>query len=40
MKGVYGSGNGIVEELTGQKITVTPEMLSQGCELNLTPYEI
>ena len=39
MKGVYGSGNGIVEELTGQKITVTPEMLSQGYELNLKPYE-
>lgn len=39
MKGVYGPGSHVVEELTGEKITVTPDMLSQGCELQLKPYE-
>ena len=39
MKGVYGPGSQVVEELTGQQIEVTPEMLSQGYELQLKPYE-
>lgn len=39
MKGVYGPGSQITEELTGEKITVTPETLSEGYELNLKPYE-
>ena len=39
MKGVYGPGSHVVEELTGEKITVTPDMLSQGYELQLKPYE-
>ena len=39
MKGVYGPGSQVKEELTGEQITVTPEMLSQGYELQLKPYE-
>ena len=39
MKGVYGPGSQITEELTGEKITITPETLSEGYELNLRPYE-
>lgn len=39
MKGVYGQDSQITEELTGEKITVTPQSLSQGYELHLKPYE-
>ena len=39
MKGVYGPGSQVKEELTGEQINVTPEMLSQGYELQLKPYE-
>ncbi len=39
MKGVYGPGSQVKEELTGEQITVTPEMLAQGYELQLKPYE-
>ena len=39
MKGVYGPGSQITEELTGTKITVTPQSLAQGYELHLNPYE-
>ncbi|MDD7578879.1 MAG: alpha-amylase family glycosyl hydrolase [Elusimicrobia bacterium] len=39
MKGVYGKNGTITEEFSGEKLTVTPEMLSQGYELNLKPYE-
>lgn len=39
MKGVYGPGSKITEELTGKTINVAPEMVSQGYELNLKPYE-
>ena len=39
MKGVYGPGSKITEELTGETINVAPEMVSQGYELNLKPYE-
>ena len=39
LKGVYGPDSQITEELTGEKITVTPQTLSQGYELHLKPYE-
>lgn len=39
MKGLYGQNGTVTEEFSGEKITVTPEMLSQGFELHLKPYE-
>lgn len=39
MKGLYGQNGTVTEEFSGKKITVTPEMLSQGFELYLKPYE-
>lgn len=39
MKGISGENGTFVEEFSGEKITVTPEMISQGYELDLKPYE-
>ena len=39
MKGAYGEQAQVVEELTGQKLAVTPEVVSQGYLLDLKPYE-
>lgn len=39
MKGAYGKDGFITEEFSGDKIAVSPEMLAQGFELELKPYE-
>lgn len=39
MKGAYGKDGFITEEFSGDKIAVSPEMLSQGFELELKPFE-
>ncbi len=39
MKGAYGQDGFITEEFSGEKIAVSPEMLAQGFELELKPYE-
>lgn len=39
LKGVYGPNSQVTEEFTGEKVTVSPEMLSQGYIVDLKPYE-
>ncbi len=39
MKGIPAPEGHVVEELTGEQITVTPEMHAQGYEIELKPYE-
>ena len=39
LKGVYGPNSQVTEEFTGETVTVSPEMLSQGYVVDLKPYE-